>query len=174
MAEVPQTRRQATGDRGQGAGARAGPHAQSLARSAITVVGLGPGRRGLLTIDALEALRAVTRLYLRTARHPAVAAIRGDLRPDVQIHTFDGLCETAPSPDAASLRIAETLLAAAAEGGPLVYAVPGHPLMGERSVGLLLDGAAERRLDVRVVDGLGALDHVFGTLGREGVCNTPL
>src|SRR5436190_23761138 len=56
---------------------------------------------------------------------------------------------------------------------------------GERSVGLLLDGAAERRLEVRVVDGLGALDHVFGALGREGVgntgvgntpgvCNTPL
>src|SRR5207248_5181848 len=150
------------------------PHAQSLSGRAITVVGLGPGRRGLLTIDALEALRAATRLYLRTARHPAVAEIRGDLRSDVQIHTFDGLCETAPSPDAACLRIAETLLAAAAEG-PLVYAVPGHPLMGEHSVGLLLDGAAVRRLEVRVVDGLGALDHALGALGRDpGVCNTPL
>src|SRR5205085_12548041 len=152
-----------------------------MALYTITVVGLGPGRRGLLTIDALEALRAATRLYLRTARHPAVAEIHGDLRSDVQIHTFDGLCATAASRDAACLRIAETLLAAAAEG-PLVYAVPGHPLMkeaststfggGERSVGLLLDGAAERRLEVRVVDGLGALDHVFGALGREGVGNT--
>src|SRR5207247_6769081 len=139
MAEVPLTRRQATGDRRQGAGASGGPHAQSLSGRAITVVGLGPGRRGLLTIDALEALRAATRLYLHTARHPAVAEIRGDLHPDVQIHTFDGLCETAPLCDAACLRIAETLLAAAAEG-PLVYAVPGHPLMGEHSVGLLLDG----------------------------------
>jgi tetrapyrrole methylase family protein/MazG family protein len=132
------------------------------------VVGLGPGRRGLLTIDALEALRAATRLYLRTVRHPAVAEIRGDLRPDVQIHTFVGLCATAPSREAACLRIAETLLAAAAEG-PLVYAVPGHPLIGERSVGLLLDGAAERRLEVHVVDGLGMLDHVFGALGRDPV-----
>ena len=139
-----------------------------LARRAITVVGLGPGRRGLLTIDALEALRAATRLYLRTVRHPAVAEIRGDLRPDVQIHTFDGLCATAPSREAACLRIAETLLAAAAEG-PLVYAVPGHPLIGERSVGLLLDGAAERRLEVHVVDGLGTLDHVFGALRRDPV-----
>jgi tetrapyrrole methylase family protein / MazG family protein len=137
-----------------------------MALCSITVVGLGPGRRGLLTIDALEALRAATRLYLRTARHPAVVEIRGDLRPDVQIHTFDGLCATAPSREAACLRIAETLLAAVAEG-PLVYAVPGHPLMGERSVGLLLDGAAERRLEVHVVDGLGALDHIFGALGRD-------
>src|SRR2546423_1048890 len=137
-----------------------------MALCTITVVGLGPGRRGLLTIDALEALRAATRLYLRTARHPAVAEIRGDLRPDVQIHTCDGLCETAPSREAACLRIAETLLAAAAEG-PLVYAVPGHPLVGERSVGLLLDGAAERHLEVHVVDGLGMLDHVFGALGRD-------
>src|SRR5918911_2366948 len=143
-----------------------------MALCTITVVGLGPGRRGLLTIDALEALRAATRLYLRTARHPAVAEIRGDLRPDVAIHTFDGLCATAPSRDAACLRIAETLLAAAAEG-PLVYAVPGHPLQGERSVGLLLDGATERRLEVRVADGLGALDHVFGVLGCAGVCNPP-
>jgi tetrapyrrole methylase family protein/MazG family protein len=39
--------------------------------------------------------------------------------------------------------------------------------MGERSVGLLLDGAAERRLEVYVVDGLGMLDHVFGALGRD-------
>src|SRR5205085_9112602 len=137
-----------------------------MALYTITVVGLGPGRRGLLTIDALEALRAATRLYLRTARHPAVAEIRGDLRPDVQIHTFDGLCATAPSREAAGLRIAETLLAAAAEG-PGLYAVPGHPLLGERSIGLLLDGAAERRLEVCVVDGLGALDHVFGALGRD-------
>src|SRR2546421_7949483 len=137
-----------------------------MALYTITVVGLGPGRRGLLTIDALEALRAATRLYLRTARHPTVAEIRGDLRPDVHTHTFDGLCATAPSPDAACLRIAETLLAAAAEG-PLVYAVPGHPLIAEPSVGLLLDGAAGCRLEVRIVDGLSTLDHVFGALGCD-------
>ena len=41
--------------------------------------------------------------------------------------------------------------------------------MGERSVGLLLDGAAERRLEVYVVDGLGMLDYVFGALGRDPV-----
>src|SRR5205085_12004995 len=51
--------------------------------------------------------------------------------------------------------------------GPLVYAVPGHAPVGERAGGLLLDGAAERRLEVHVVDGLGALDHVFGALGRD-------
>ena len=50
-------------DRRQGAGANRGPYAQSISRSAITVVGLGPGGRGLLTIDALEALRTATRLY---------------------------------------------------------------------------------------------------------------
>src|SRR5438067_2547243 len=68
MAEVPLTRRQATGDRRQGAGASGDPHAQSLSGRAITVVGLGaldhvfgalgrdPLAGGLQIVDAQEAV----------------------------------------------------------------------------------------------------------------------
>jgi tetrapyrrole methylase family protein/MazG family protein len=62
---------------------------------------------------------------------------------------------------------------AAADGGEdadeaaVVYAVPGHPLIGEESVRRLRALAAERGVEVRVVPGLSFVEPVCAALGLD-------
>ena len=42
----------------------------------ITIVGLGPGAFGLITVETLEMLKSAKPLILRTAKHPTVAEMR--------------------------------------------------------------------------------------------------
>ena len=74
---------------------------------------------------------AIPHRYLRTARHPSA-----DLVPDAD--TFDAVYETADRFDEVYAAIVEALVAAAVEHGKVLYAVPGSPLVLERSVRVLL------------------------------------
>ncbi|HKT38978.1 MAG TPA: nucleoside triphosphate pyrophosphohydrolase, partial [Ktedonobacterales bacterium] len=53
------------------------------------------------------------------------------------------------------------------KGDALVYAVPGHPLIGEESVRLLRAEAAERGVPVRIVAGLSFVEPVCAALGLD-------
>src|SRR5258708_30560361 len=47
---------------------------------------------------------------------------------------------------------------------PVIYAVPGHPLIGEASVQLILQQARQRGLSTKIVAGLSLLEPVFAAL----------
>ncbi|NBR68559.1 MAG: hypothetical protein EBT79_15040, partial [Actinobacteria bacterium] len=96
----------------------------------VTVVGLGPGDPGLVTAATLEILRASAHVFLRTGRHPSAHLATG-------APTFDHLYETEDSFADVYARIAEELVRAASEHGEVVYAVPGSPLVLERTVATL-------------------------------------
>jgi len=55
----------------------------------ITVVGLGPGEAAHLTLAAQAALASAGTVWVRTTRHPSLAAIP----PGVRVHSFDALYE---------------------------------------------------------------------------------
>ncbi|MCL4267572.1 MAG: nucleoside triphosphate pyrophosphohydrolase [Anaerolineae bacterium] len=118
----------------------------------ITIVGLGPGHGRTLTLEAWQLLSAAETVYLRTARHPAVA----DLPTEVKLVSFDDVYDTAVSFEAVYEQIVETLL----ENGrdrDILYAVPGHPFVGESTVTRLI-AAAEQQIAVRVVPGLSFVE----------------
>jgi len=123
---------------------------------AITVVGLGPAGAEQLTSAAVEAIAAHRRRYLRTARHPSAVAVAA-------ASTFDHVYETEPTFEAVYRRIADELLAAAADGDVL-YAVPGSPLVLERTVDLLV---AQSEVTVRLVPGLSFVDLAWVRLGLD-------
>lgn len=134
---------------------------------AILAVGLGPGRWTDLTVEAHETLMSARRVICRTLRHPTVDALR-EARPDLIVESFDELYETAS--DFAELypRMARRLLEEAAilpPGESLVYATPGHPLIGEESVRLLLEQAREQGVTARVIGGMSFLEPVCAALG---------
>ncbi len=110
--------------------------------TSLTIVGLGPGAPSALTTGAAERLRAAPLVVLRTARHPAVRhlALRGEVR------SFDDLCDQADGVDGLCERIADEVLDLAVEVPGLVYAVPGHPLVGEATVAGILRRAPEREI----------------------------
>ncbi len=130
----------------------------------ITIVGLGPGDPDLLTLAAARVLAAATTVWVRTHRHPAVAAIPGG----VPVHTFDALYEAHDTFEAVYQAIAAALLAQAAEG-PVVYAVPGDPAVGETAVTLLRQRAAVAGVPLTVVPGLSFVEPTLAALGWDAL-----
>jgi tetrapyrrole methylase family protein/MazG family protein len=131
----------------------------------ITIVGLGPGDPGQLTRRAWEELESADEIYLRTLKHPTVSA----LLEGVTLHSFDHLYERAGDFDQVYTAIAGQILTLGREPGGVVYAVPGHPLVGETSVGRILDGAAEAGVAVRIVAGLSFVEPVLAALGVDAL-----
>ena len=125
----------------------------------ITVVGLGPAGPDLLTAGTLDALAACEHRYLRTTRHPAAVAVEG-------ARSFDHVYESADSIDDVYPAIVEELVAAAAADGAIVYAVPGSPVVAERTVELLL---ADDRVRAVVLPALSFLDLVWARLGVDPI-----
>lgn len=56
----------------------------------IKVVGLGPGSIESLTIGAVNALKDVNKVYLRTEKHPTVGYLR---QLGINFETYDHLYE---------------------------------------------------------------------------------
>jgi len=123
----------------------------------VVVVGLGPAGPDLLTTAASQALTDVRHRFLRTARHPAAVVV-----PDAL--SFDGLYQSAATLDDVYAGIVDALAEAAGEHGTVLYAVPGSPLVGERSVELLLD---DQRVQVDLIPALSFLDLAWAALGVD-------
>ena len=125
----------------------------------VVVVGLGPAGPELLTAAAMAAIARVPQRYLRTARHPAASAV-----PDAR--AFDGIYEGAGSLEEVYAGIVDALAEAAEEYGEVLYAVPGSPLVAERTVELL---RADRRIDIEIVAGMSFLDLAWDRLQVDPV-----
>lgn len=139
------------------------------AQTSIIVVGLGPGRWDDLTVEAQVVLDAAAAVIVRTERHPTVDALRLR-RPDLPLTSFDALYDSAESfADLYPLMARQALEQAMAlpAGQSLVYAVPGHPLIGEESVRQVRALAAERGVVVRIVAGLSFVEPVCAALGLD-------
>ncbi|HEY9854565.1 MAG TPA: nucleoside triphosphate pyrophosphohydrolase [Stenomitos sp.] len=126
----------------------------------ITVVGLGPGDPGQMTLAARETLERASRLFLRTEIHPTTVAMR---KWGLRWESFDPLYQQGASFAEVYQRIAERLLTEAATQD-VVYAVPGHPLVAEDTVSHLLKQDA---VQIEIVAGLSALDALYGRLGID-------
>lgn len=132
----------------------------------ITILGLGPGSWHDLTIQARDTLAQAaqdgTHVYFRTLVHPTVEPLKAEL-PELHITSFDDAYDEAENWEKLYQTITDTLCAQAARQ-PLIYAVPGHPLVGELTVQLLLKQARAQGLSTRIVAGLSFLEPVCAAL----------
>jgi tetrapyrrole methylase family protein/MazG family protein len=131
---------------------------------AITVVGLGPGDGRLLTREAWELLATANTIYLRTGRHPAVA----DLPATLKRITFDHVYETAGDFEAVYRQIVAELLQLGREED-VIYAVPGHPFVGEATVTALVAAAEGEGIEVAIVSGLSFVEPALAALGLDAL-----
>ncbi|HTW05893.1 MAG TPA: nucleoside triphosphate pyrophosphohydrolase [Acidimicrobiales bacterium] len=123
----------------------------------VVVVGLGPGRPGLITAETAAAVAAMPVRWVRTSRHPCASAL-----PEAR--TFDYLYDSAASLDEVYSGIVEQLVLSASEHGEVLYAVPGSPTVGERSVELL---RADPRVTTEVLPAVSFADLAFARLGVD-------
>jgi tetrapyrrole methylase family protein/MazG family protein len=127
----------------------------------VVVVGLGPAGPDLLTERARRLLASVPAeaRFVRTDRHPAVVAV-GPHR------SFDDAYEQASRLEDVYARIVEQLVESASDRDVVLYAVPGSPLVAERTVELL---RADPRVSVTVEASLSFLDLAWARLGVDPV-----
>ncbi|MEO9180710.1 MAG: MazG nucleotide pyrophosphohydrolase domain-containing protein [Acidimicrobiales bacterium] len=125
----------------------------------VRVVGLGPSDVQLLTQRTLELLRDAPVVRLRTRVHPAAA-------PFLDVLSYDEWYESAESFDALYEAICDDLvtLANTSPTSEVVYAVPGSPVVAERTVELL-----RLRGDVTIIcePAVSVIDVACAALGRD-------
>lgn len=130
----------------------------------ITVVGLGPGNGRLLTREAWDILSTSPIVYVRTERHPAVA----DLPSSVEIINFDHFYETADRFEDVYSQIVDELLRLGRDQ-QIIYAVPGHPFVGESTVTALVAAAAAAQIPVTVISGISFVETSLTAVALDGL-----
>lgn len=127
----------------------------------LTIVGLGPSDSSRISVGAVGAIRSAPTVFVRTARHPAVDDLAAE---GISFRSFDHLYETSDTFEEVYARISECLLAEA-DRRDVVYAVPGHPLVGESAVGILIGEARRRGLDFRIIGSESFIEASLEALG---------
>ncbi|WP_219834721.1 nucleoside triphosphate pyrophosphohydrolase [Paenibacillus sp. R14(2021)] len=132
----------------------------------ITVVGLGSGDENQLTLGVWRKLQEAEHRYVRTDKHPMMRLFSDN---ELAYETFDSLYEQMDSFPDVYEAIASSLIEQAAAKKALIYAVPGHPMVAERSVQLLRERCPEAGIDLHILGGESFLDQAFTRLGFDPI-----
>ena len=137
------------------------------ATPSVTVVGLGPGGFERLS-PSVQALLEDTRItvIVRTLEHPAAR----ELEKHREVVSCDDLYQTESDFETLYAAITERVLAAAARG-PVIYAVPGSAVVGERAVTTLREAARAAGHTVALYAGESFLDLVFDRAGVDPIAD---
>ena len=131
----------------------------------ITIVGLGPGDFGLITLDTWEKITTAEKLILRTAIHPTVADL--DKR-NISYTTCDEFYETGSSFEAVYNNIADKLIAEA-QNCNVVYAVPGSPLVAEKTVVIIREKATKANIKLNIIPGMSFMEVLYQRLNIDPI-----
>lgn len=124
----------------------------------IEVLGLGAGDINQLPLGIYKKLKSSTySIYLRTADHPVVHALQEE---GIQYIAFDTYYEREDNFESVYEQIVCKLLEEATDK-EIIYALPGHPMLAERTVQLLLN---QDDIRVEIIGGRSYLDDLFTSL----------
>lgn len=126
----------------------------------ITVIGLGAGDLEQLPLGVYRKLKEAQRVAVRTEQHPVIQELRAE---GLQMESFDAVYEANDAFEDVYNDIVEKLLAMSEEGA-VTYAVPGHPLVAERTVQLLIEKEREGSVELTIAGGSSFLDPIFTAL----------
>lgn len=131
----------------------------------ITIVGLGPGAVGHLSLETMGLLKSDAQVILRTAVHPSVEEL---YKEKVNFTSCDSFYEEGASFEEVYDKIVAHVLEAGAKGD-VVYAVPGSPLVAERTVVLLREQAKAKGLELVIKPSMSFLDLAYVDLGIDPI-----
>jgi tetrapyrrole methylase family protein / MazG family protein len=126
----------------------------------IEILGLGAGDIEQLPYGIYKKLMQSSHVFLRTKEHPVIAELE---KEGLQFSSFDKIYEKHDQFEAVYHEITRVLLDEA-ENNTITYAVPGHPLVAERTVQLLLDLGPKEGVEVVIGGGQSFLDAIFQAL----------
>jgi tetrapyrrole methylase family protein / MazG family protein len=126
----------------------------------IEIVGLGAGDLEQLQVGVYRKLIKAEHVYLRTKEHPVVAELAAD---GMTFTSFDSIYEQHDQFEEVYAEIVRNLIKKA-ENEDIVYAVPGHPLVAERTAQLLFEYGPKAGVEVTVGGGQSFIDAIFASL----------
>lgn len=138
-------------------------------KPAITVVGLGSGDADQLTLGVWRRLQNASRLYVRTEHHPMMSLLQEN---GIRYESFDRFYEAHDSfPDVYEAIASEliSLASSADSSSDILYAVPGHPMVAERTVQLLRERCEDAGIQLAILGGESFLDQAFVRLGFDPI-----
>lgn len=127
----------------------------------IKIIGLGPGAENALTLGAIKALEAGKNIYFRTEKHPTVDYLRNKVK---NFKTYDHYYESSENFDEVYKNIADDIIKKYEVDNELVYAVPGHPLVAEKSVFNLIDLCDKKGIKYEIVPAVSFIDAMMDSL----------
>ena len=132
----------------------------------IYVVGLGPGDVDQMPLAVYRLLKkGEYTTYVRTLEHPVFDQLKEE-GIDLSEHSFDGVYNSLDEQfDQVYPAIVEALKEAAKKEN-IIYAVPGHPMVAEKTVQLLLE---QTEIPVEIVGGKSFIDDLFAAVKVDPV-----
>jgi len=127
----------------------------------INIIGLGPGSKESITLGTIDSLKTVDKVFLRTEKHPTVEYIN---KLGIVYETFDEKYETGESFDEVYNSIAKSLIDDSNNYSDIIYAVPGHPLVAEKSVNILIKLCKENNIEFKIVPAVSFVDALMESL----------
>lgn len=123
----------------------------------IYIFGLGPSHLGEIPKQVYDTVIQQEKIYLRTMEHPAAQELAAE---GLAIQSFDAIYEKF---DEAFEQVYPAIVKEVlelAKSGDVYYGVPGHPLVAEKSVQLLLEADAE----TKIIGGKSFIDDLFAAV----------
>ncbi|QHS23893.1 nucleoside triphosphate pyrophosphohydrolase [Virgibacillus sp. MSP4-1] len=133
----------------------------------ITILGLGAGDINQIPLGVYRQLvSSESVVHTRTMDHPVIKSLVAD---GVQFQSFDDVYEKHDSFEPVYQEIVQNLLQAA-ESFPVIYTTPGHPMLAERAVQILLEKAKQdSAVQIHIGQGHSYLDALFASLKIDPV-----
>src|SRR5699024_9913994 len=117
-------------------------------------IGLGAGDVDQLPLGVYKKLTTSDRpVFVRTMDHPVIESLQAE---GFSFTSFDHVYEASDQFETVYRTIVQQLLEE--PGSSIIYAVPGHPMLAEKTVQLLLE---QEDVPVKVVGGQSYLDDLF-------------
>ncbi len=131
----------------------------------IEIYGLGAGDLNQLPLGVYKKIVNAQHVYLRTKEHPVVKELEQE---NLRYSSFDSVYEKYDQFEEVYQEIVQTLLQKA-KTDQVIYAVPGHPLVAERTVQLLLEYGPKEDIEILIGGGQSFVDALFQSLKIDPV-----
>ncbi|UJL46495.1 nucleoside triphosphate pyrophosphohydrolase [Virgibacillus sp. NKC19-16] len=126
--------------------------------SKIEIIGLGASDMDQLSLGIYKKLKHTQGVvYTRTIDHPVIRSLKQE---GVSFEAFDHVYETEEQFANVYHIIVDTLIEKAKDT-PIIYTLPGHPMLAEKTVQLLLE---QKEVEVEIAGGQSYLDDLFTVL----------
>lgn len=126
----------------------------------LTIIGLGAAELDQLQMGVYKKLKSAKKIYVRTMDHPVIQELQNE---GISFISFDSIYEKHDTFQPVYEEIAAQLIEEVKEES-IMYAVPGHPLVAEQTVQLLIAAKREGKVNLSIEGGQSFLDPIFGAL----------